>query len=47
MSGYLGRYSPEDLQFHGSLRLFDKPFHIQPLAEDLWQLAQAAQRQSA
>jgi DNA-binding NtrC family response regulator len=47
MSGHLGRYSPEELQFQGALQLFDKPFHIQPLAEQLWQLAQETQRQSA
>ena len=42
-----GRYTGDDLMARGALRLFDKPFQIQPLADELWGLAEASRRQSA
>jgi CheY-like chemotaxis protein len=47
MSGFAGDYSPEDLRSRGALRLFDKPFQVTTLADELWQLAVAGTRKSA
>ena len=47
MSGFTGRYSLDDLFALGAVRFFDKPFRIAAMADDLWQLAQGGQRQTA
>lgn len=35
MSGYLGRYSPEELSQLGSWRIFPKPFRLKEIADSL------------
>jgi CheY-like chemotaxis protein len=47
MSGFTGGHNPEDLLALGAAAFFEKPFQIQPLAEQLWQLALAEQKRSA
>ena len=47
MSGFTGNYSHEELLSLGAASFFEKPFQIQSLAEQLWQLALADQRRSA
>ena len=41
MSGFTGKYTTEELLALGATRFFEKPFSIQPLAEQMWQLALA------
>jgi DNA-binding NtrC family response regulator len=47
MSGFTGGTSPEELLSCGALKLFEKPFQVPALGEDLWRLAQAETRRSA
>jgi CheY-like chemotaxis protein len=42
MSGFAGRYVPEELLSAGGLRFIEKPFEILPLAEQMWELASRA-----
>jgi two-component system cell cycle sensor histidine kinase/response regulator CckA len=39
MSGFSGKYVPEELHSAGGLRFVQKPFDVLPLAEQMWQLA--------
>lgn len=47
MSGHTGAYSPDSLLGMGALQLFEKPFQVFPLAEQLWRLVRAGARRSA
>jgi len=47
MSGETGKYTPEDLLALGAQRLFDKPFRLLALADELWQIASEEARQTA
>jgi CheY-like chemotaxis protein len=42
MSGFTGKYVPEELRSAGGLFLVEKPFEVLPLAEQMWQLASGA-----
>lgn len=47
MSGHLGDYTPEQLHALGALRVFDKPFRLMSLADELQALAGAERRRTA
>ena len=47
MTGYAGENSPEGMLALGAVRLFDKPFRIDEMAQTLWQTAQLAGRRTA
>jgi DNA-binding NtrC family response regulator len=47
MTGYAGDYTPEGLLALGAIRLFDKPFRVDDMAQSLWQTAQLAGRRTA
>ncbi len=38
MTGYAGEHTPESLLGLGAVRLFDKPFRIDEMAQALWQI---------
>jgi CheY-like chemotaxis protein len=42
MSGFTGKYVPEQLLSAGGLRFIQKPFAVLPLAEQMWELASRA-----
>jgi CheY-like chemotaxis protein len=46
MTGYAGQYTPENLLALGAIRLFDKPFRVDDMAQTLWQTAQLAGRRT-
>ena len=46
MTGYAGEYTPESLLALGAIRLFDKPFRVEDMAQTLWQTAQLAGRRT-
>ena len=46
MTGHPGEYTPEDLLALGAIRLFDKPFRVDEMAQALWQTAQLAGRRT-
>jgi CheY-like chemotaxis protein len=45
MSGYAGDYSDEDLLARGALHCFSKPFHLDEIAQALWQATRRRVRQ--
>ncbi len=47
MSGHTGEHTPESLLGMGAVRLFDKPFRIDDMAQCLWQTAQLCERRTA
>jgi CheY-like chemotaxis protein len=47
MTGYAGEYTPEGLLALGAIRLFDKPFRVEEMAQTLWQTAQLVGRRTA
>jgi len=47
MSGHTGEHTPEGLLGLGAVRLFDKPFRIDDMAQALWQTAQLSGRRTA
>jgi CheY-like chemotaxis protein len=47
MSGFLGKYTRDDLLSRGAQHFVEKPFEIVSLAEMMWQLAHGETRQSA
>jgi DNA-binding NtrC family response regulator len=46
MTGHAGEYTPESLLALGAVRLFDKPFRLEEMAQALWQTAQLAGRRT-
>jgi len=46
MTGHPGEYTPEGLLALGAIRLFDKPFRVDEMAQALWQTAQLAGRRT-
>ena len=46
MSGDTGAHTPESLLALGAVRLFEKPFRVEELAQALWQTAQLAGRRT-
>ena len=46
MSGHCGEHTPESLLGLGAVRLFEKPFRIDDMAQALWQTAQLAGRRT-
>jgi len=46
MTGYAGDYTPEGLLALGAIRLFDKPFRVDEMAQTLWQTAQLVGRRT-
>jgi CheY-like chemotaxis protein len=46
MSGHTGDHTPESLLGLGAVRLFDKPFRVEELADALWQTALGARRRT-
>ncbi len=46
MTGYAAEYTPEGLLALGAIRLFDKPFRMDEMAQSLWQTAQLAGRRT-
>lgn len=47
MSGHLGDYTPEQLHAMGAVRLFDKPFQLAALADELRRIVAGTARRSA
>jgi two-component system cell cycle sensor histidine kinase/response regulator CckA len=47
MSGHTGSYGSEDIKDLGALRLYDKPFRMQEVAQELWQIARQRVPRSA
>ena len=47
MSGHTGSYGGAEIEELGALRLYDKPFRAQEVAQELWQIAQQRVRRSA
>lgn len=39
MSGFTGHYTTDELRDLGAAEVYEKPFSIVPLADELWQLA--------
>jgi CheY-like chemotaxis protein len=46
MTGFAGSYSGDELHALGACRCFEKPFQVQQLGDELWQLAQGEARRS-
>jgi DNA-binding NtrC family response regulator len=46
MTGHAGEYTPEGLLALGAIRLFDKPFRVDEMAQTLWQTAQLVGRRT-
>ena len=47
MTGHAGEHTPESLLGLGAVRLFEKPFRVEEMAQVLWQTAQLARRRTA
>jgi DNA-binding response OmpR family regulator len=47
MSGYMGEYTPADLEEMGALRFFEKPFRTHEMAQELYRIARQPWRRSA
>ena len=47
MTGFAGEHTPESLLGLGAVRLFEKPFRIEEMAQALWQTAQLGRRRTA
>jgi DNA-binding NtrC family response regulator len=46
MTGHPGEYTPEGLLSLGAIRLFDKPFRVDEMAQTLWHTAQLVGRRT-